>query len=161
MENHNDTTTVLFICLGNICRSPTAEAIFKKYVSDEGLDDQFEIDSAGMIGNHEGSRADGRMRKHAEKRDFVLESLSRPFDKDVDFDRFDYIIAMDGSNISDLKSRARNEADLSKLHRMTDYCVGFDYDTVPDPYYGGAEGFELVLDILEDSCKGLLDKIKK
>ncbi|MDC1105254.1 low molecular weight phosphotyrosine protein phosphatase [Prolixibacteraceae bacterium] len=160
MENHNDKTKVLFICLGNICRSPAAEGIFKKYVSDAGLNDQFEIDSAGMISNHEGNKADRRMRTYAEERGYILESLSRPFDKDVDFDHFDYIIAMDGSNLSDLKSRARGEADIAKLHRMTDYCIGFDYDTVPDPYYGGAEGFELVLDILEDTCKGLLDKIK-
>ncbi|QZE14876.1 low molecular weight phosphotyrosine protein phosphatase [Halosquirtibacter laminarini] len=161
MSTQENKTKVLFICLGNICRSAAAEGIFKKYAEDAGMLDQFEIDSAGMISAHEGEKADRRMRKHSEMRGYVLESISRPFDKDVDFDSADYIVAMDGSNILDLKSRARDEADLKKIHRMTDFVVEYDYDTVPDPYTGGPDGFEMVLDILEDSCKGLLDKLKK
>ncbi|MGB0976507.1 MAG: low molecular weight protein-tyrosine-phosphatase [Prolixibacteraceae bacterium] len=161
MEFHKDKTKVLFICLGNICRSPSAEAVFKKYVLDAGLGEDFEIDSAGMIANHKGNPADARMRMHAAKRGIVLESISRPFDAEVDFDRFDYIIGMDGSNLADLRSRARKKEDLEKIHKMTDFGVVYDYDTVPDPYYGGEEGFELVLDILDDTCKGLLDHLKK
>lgn len=151
---------VLFVCLGNICRSPSAEAVFRGIVKKEGLSDNFEIDSAGTSGWHAGEPADERMQSHAIKRGYNLTSISRKFIPDTDFDHFDYIIGMDDNNIRSLQQMARNEVDLAKISKMTDYGIEWSYDEVPDPYYGGEQGFELVLDLLEDSCKGLLEKLQ-
>jgi len=151
---------ILFVCMGNICRSPSAEAVFKGLLKKEGLAEQFEIDSAGTGAWHVGEPADKRMKKHAVKRNYTLTSISRQFDPEVDFDEFDMIIGMDDENIANLKMMARNDDDLAKLHKMTDFSRDWNYDEVPDPYYGGDEGFELVLDLLEDSCEGLLEKVK-
>jgi protein-tyrosine phosphatase len=131
----------------------------KAFVKREGLADKIYCDSAGIIGNHEGNPADSRMQVHALKRGFNLTSISRPVDKHTDFDTFDMIIGMDDQNIQDLNSLARDESDRSKIYRMTDFAEEFDYDVVPDPYYGGEAGFELVLDLLEDSCTGLIKHI--
>ncbi|PLX14976.1 MAG: phosphotyrosine protein phosphatase [Marinilabiliales bacterium] len=154
-------TKVLFVCLGNICRSPSAEAVFKELVNQKGEAKEFEIDSAGTHAYHEGEQADRRMQTHALKRGYDLTSISRPFDPFSDWDNFDYIIAMDESNMSNLKAMARNESDLKKLFKMTNFASRFKYDHVPDPYYGGSEGFELVLDILEDAGEGFYNYIKK
>lgn len=145
--------------MGNICRSPSAEAVFKGLVKKNGLSN-FDIDSAGTTGYHAGQPADRRMQTHAIKRGYNLTSISRKFDPTTDFDYFDLIIGMDDENMYSLKEMARNEADLKKLHKMTDFSKIMDYDEVPDPYYGGDAGFELVLDLLEDSCNGLLEKLK-
>jgi protein-tyrosine phosphatase len=152
-------TKILFVCLGNICRSPSAEAVFKGLVKKRGLDRQFSIDSAGTSGWHVGEPADNRMQSHAIKRGYSLDSISRQFDTYEDFDRFDLIIGMDDENILALKSMARNIEDLKKLHKITDFSKEWNYSEVPDPYYGGEEGFELVLDLLEDACTGLLESI--
>lgn len=151
---------VLFVCLGNICRSPSAEAVFTGLVKKEGLTDKFEIDSAGTGRWHAGEPADRRMQSHAIKRGYDLTSISRGFEPDIDFDHFDIIIGMDDQNISTLKSWARKGEDKAKIHKMTDFSKEWNYTEVPDPYYGGEAGFELVLDLLEDSCKGLLEKLK-
>lgn len=156
-----DKTKVLFVCMGNICRSPSAEAVFIALVKNDGLSKNVEIDSAGTTAYHVGQPADRRMQSHAIKRGFNLTSISRLFNADTDFDYFDIIIGMDDENMHSLKYMARNDADLSKLHKMTDFSKEWSYDEVPDPYYGGDEGFELVLDILEDSCEGLLENIKR
>lgn len=153
-----ETYKILFVCLGNICRSPSAEGIMKKLVADAGLSGQIKIDSAGIHGFHEGELPDSRMRMHAERRGYNLTSRSRPV-KTRDFYDFDMIIGMDDSNISALRSKAPDVASLDKIHRMTDFSRNKLYDHVPDPYYGGASGFELVLDLLEDACAGLLDAI--
>lgn len=145
--------------MGNICRSPSAEAVMKKMVRRAGMDDLIEIDSAGTIAYHEGEQADARMKRHALSRGYKLTSLARRFNP-LDFNEFDYIIAMDGENISDLKAVDKNGEFSGKIHLMTDFSTNGRYHEVPDPYYGGPEGFENVLDILEDSCKGLLEKIK-
>jgi protein-tyrosine phosphatase len=150
---------VLFVCMGNICRSPSAEAVFKKIVENNGFSDHFEIDSAGTGGWHAGEQADPRMRKHALKRDFNLTSIARKFDPYTDFDHFDMIIGMDDENINDLKLKARNTRDKSKIYKMTDFRKVFKYNSIPDPYYGGDDGFELVLDLLEDACEGLFQKL--
>lgn len=150
---------ILFVCTGNICRSPGAEAIFKQLTLRKGLEKRFEIDSAGTSAYHVGEPADKRMRAHAKKRGYNLTGISRKFNPVHDFDRFDLIIAMDNEHIFSLNRRARNEADLKKIHKMTDFRKVWDYDEIPDPYYGGEEGFELVLDLLEDSCEGLLEKL--
>lgn len=149
---------ILFVCLGNICRSPSAEAVMKKLVKDAGLEANFEIDSAGIIGYHEGEPADRRMRAHAARRGYVLDSISRPVHI-ADFFDFDLIIGMDDKNISDLKRKAPDLESENKIHRMTQFSRNKLYDYVPDPYYSGAEGFELVLDLLEDACSGLLEAL--
>ncbi len=151
---------ILFVCLGNICRSPSAEAVFKAQVAQAGLSPDFEIDSAGTGAWHVGKPADRRMQQHARKRGYDLTSIARKFDPSVDFDHFDMIIAMDDENVRDLKQLARNEQDQLKISKMTDFSKLYNYKIVPDPYYGGEEGFELVLDLLEDASEGLLEKLK-
>jgi len=147
--------------MGNICRSPSAEAVMKKLVKDNGMEDRIEIDSAGTIGHHAGQRADSRMRAHAERRGITLDSISRPVTT-ADFYDFDLIIGMDNHNMSELKRKAPDWDSVQKIHKMTDFSIKLKkYDHVPDPYYGGAAGFELVLDLLEDACQGLLDYIEE
>lgn len=148
---------ILFVCLGNICRSPSAEAVFKGLVHKKRVQDKFEIDSAGTYGYHEGEPADRRMQSHAVKRGYNLTSISRPFDANTDWDRFDYILAMDDSNLRNLRAMGRNEDDLKKLFKMTDFSINFNYNEIPDPYYGGDQGFELVLDLLEDASEGFYE----
>lgn len=156
--NNPSKVKILFVCLGNICRSPSAEAIMKKIVEDAGLSDRITVDSAGMHGYHEGELPDSRMRMHGAGRGYKLISRSRPV-KAADFYDFDLIIGMDDSNISALRSKAPDVESLEKIHRMMDYSTNKEFDHVPDPYYGGAAGFTLVLDLLEDACNGLLDSI--
>lgn len=151
---------ILFVCWGNICRSPSAEAIFKFLIKKKGLSNCFEIDSAGTIAAHSGERADLRMRQHAQFRGYSLDSISRKVKPDVDFNYFDYIIAMDDQNYNDLISMAINDDQIDKIRKITDYSKKFNYNEVPDPYYGGNKGFELVLDLLEDACHGLLNTIQ-
>jgi len=149
---------LLFVCLGNICRSPSAEGVMKKLVKESGLEHEIEIDSAGILSIHQGELPDPRMRKHASDRGYLLDSRSRPV-KIADFYNFDLIIGMDDQNIQDLKKLAPDLESSSKIHRMSEYLSTHVYDHIPDPYYGGAEGFELVLDLLEDACSGLLEVI--
>jgi protein-tyrosine phosphatase len=132
----------------------------KKIVADAGLQERFVIDSAGIIGYHKGEQADPRMRSHAARRGYSLDSISRPVCTQDFFD-FDMLIGMDDRNIQDLKDRAPSPESEKKIHRMTDFCRLKQVDYVPDPYYGGASGFENVLDILEDACEGLLEEVKK
>ncbi len=155
-----DKVKLLFVCLGNICRSPSAEAVMKAVVEKQGKADRFFIDSAGTEAYHAGEPADRRMQRHAVNRGFTLTSISRKVQPIVDFATFDYIIAMDDQNIRDLRRMAPNEDLARKLSLMTDYCQVHTETSVPDPYYGGAAGFELVLDILEDACEGLLKHIE-
>lgn len=155
------TKKILFVCLGNICRSPSAEAVFTGLVNKSGLAKMYEIDSAGTGGWHVGKPADKRMQKHAIRRGYDLTSIGRQFDPESDFDRFDIIVAMDDENVATLKQLARNQDDEKKIQKMTDFSKEWGYSEVPDPYYGGDEGFELVLDLLEDACEGLLEATKK
>lgn len=147
--------------MGNICRSPSAEAVFKGLAVKEGVIGKFEIDSAGTGPWHVGEPADKRMQKHAVKRGYNLTSIARQFEPDTDFDRFDLIVAMDDENVQTLKNKARTESDRKKVFKITDFSREWHYDEVPDPYYGGHEGFELVLDLLEDACEGLLEQVQK
>ncbi len=128
-------------------------------VKEAGLEDGIEIDSAGIIGYHEGERADSRMRAHAARRGYALDSISRPV-RPWDFHDFDLIIGMDDQNITDLRRMAPDPESVAKIRRMTEFSRNKLYDHVPDPYYSGAEGFELVLDLLEDACAGLLEYCK-
>lgn len=149
---------ILFVCLGNICRSVTAEAVMKKLVKEKGLDAMFEIDSAGILDYHEGEYADPRIRTAAQKRGYVLEHRSRPV-RTEDFYNFDLLVGMDDRNIDDLKERAPGVDEEKKIVRMADFCVNMQVSYVPDPYYGGASGFEYVMDVLEDTCSGLLTSL--
>ena len=151
---------ILFVCLGNICRSSSAEEVMRTFVKREGLEDKIKVDSAGILSCHQGELPDGRMRMHAYHRGYELTHRSRPVCTQDFFD-FDMIIGMDDRNIQDLKDRAPSLEAEKKIHRMADYCRMKQVDYVPDPYYGGASGFENVLDILEDACEGLLEQIKK
>ncbi|KAH7352110.1 hypothetical protein KP509_19G030300 [Ceratopteris richardii] len=157
---------VLFVCLGNICRSPTAEAVFRHAVENRGLQSQFNIDSAGTIDYHEGEPADARMRSSASKRGIKLTSISRPI-RPSDFEVFDFILAMDKKNKEDILKAYKQwsiEYKLppnsdKKVKLMCEFCKKFDVKEVPDPYYGGPAGFEKVLDLLEDACESLLDSL--
>lgn len=151
---------VLFVCLGNICRSPSAEAVFNDLIRKNGLAETIECDSAGTAAYHEGEPADQRMQSHAIRRGYRLTSIARKFDAAVDFEEFDFIVGMDDDNVNDLQDLASREDDLNKIYKMTDFCSHGGHDSVPDPYYGGSDGFELVLDILEDACEGLLNEVK-
>jgi protein-tyrosine phosphatase len=153
-------TNILFVCLGNICRSPSAEAIMKKLIEQKGLQDKYFIDSAGIIGFHSGEPADMRMRKHAEKRGYTITSLARQFNPNTDYKNFDLIIGMDKRNMKDLRNLTVVDNYLRKLHIMTEYCKIFKEEGVPDPYYGGYDGFEYVLDLLEDACSVLLNELE-
>lgn len=152
--------SVLFVCLGNICRSPAAEAIFRKRVLEKGVGLIEEIDSAGLNGYHNGERADSRMIRVAYKRGYQITSISRRFNPDVDFDKFDLIVGMDDYNISELKKLAKKTEHISKISKITDYEDSKSYSEVPDPYYGGEAGFVQVLDILEKCSDGLITRLR-
>lgn len=152
---------VLFVCLGNICRSPAAEGIFKKMLKDEKIDHLVHVDSAGTSGLHSGEPADARMIDHAAERGYDLTSLSRQFDAPDDFENFDYIIAMDNDNYKNIKDLDYENYYSFKIKKMVEFCENIKIDHVPDPYFGGSESFEQVIDILEDACRGLIKKIKK
>lgn len=147
---------ILFVCLGNICRSPMAETIMNKLIKENHLSNRIMVDSAGIIGFHAGEKADSRMRQHAYQRGYNITHISRPISIS-DFDEFDLIISMDESVYDSLLNKAPSIPHESKVVRMTDFCqIHTDATHVPDPYYGGASGFEHVIDLLEDSCIGLL-----
>lgn len=148
---------ILFVCLGNICRSPAAEAIMTDIVLRNDMCHRFEIDSAGIISYHEGELADNRMKSYAFQRGYRITSISRPVVQN-DFLHFDYIIGMDNDNINALQRMAPLDS-TAKIVRMTDFCTHSDACVVPDPYYGGIAGFALVIDILEDACQGLFDRL--
>ena len=150
---------VLFICLGNICRSPAAQAVMQAMVDERGLTDRFYIDSAGIGGWHIGDLPDKRMRVHARPRGYELTHRARKV-RSADFEDFDLIVGMDASNVDDLCNLAMTLEQQDKVVMMGDYIRRYpNYDHVPDPYYEGSEGFELVLDLLEDACDNLLDRI--
>lgn len=155
-----DKTKILFVCLGNICRSPSAEAVMKAKLKEHNLSNKYYIDSAGITGYHKGDSADSRMMQHAKKRAYELTSISRPVKAEEDFSTFDFIIGMDESNMNDLFNLAQTDSETSKLSKMTDYSINFSETSVPDPYYGGSQGFELVLDLLEDACEGLISHLE-
>ncbi|MDY5858436.1 MAG: low molecular weight protein-tyrosine-phosphatase [Porphyromonas sp.] len=155
-----DKIKILFVCLGNICRSPSAEGVFLHYVQQAGLGERYELDSAGLIAHHQGERADSRMRAHAARRGYDLRSISRPITYE-DFFHYDYIIGMDESNREALLQRAPTTECAAKVSLLTDWHPAPLLDHVPDPYYGGAEGFEQVLDLIESCAPHLLRETSK
>ena len=152
--------SVLFVCLGNICRSPAAEAIFLNLLEKKGLTEAFIVDSAGTGSWHIGKKADFRMRIAAERREINILSKARQITA-KDFDKFNYILAMDDSNfrnIQDFKNRTSSN-DFASIKKIQSFRSVFNVQEVPDPYFGGDEGFDYVLDILEDSVSGFLESI--
>lgn len=152
---------ILFVCLGNICRSPAAEGVMLNEIAQHGDEALWELDSAGTGGYHIGELPDRRMRVHAAQRGLDLVHRTRKIETD-DFDRFDMIIGMDASNLSNLRALAPSpeaEAKIVGMSEFFDESTGYDY--VPDPYYEGAEGFELVLDLLFEGCSRLYGEIAR
>jgi protein-tyrosine phosphatase len=152
--------SVLFVCMGNICRSPTAEGVFRHAVLSAGLEQIILADSAGTHGYHLGHPPDRRAQLAAAQRGYDLANLRARQVTGQDFVEFDYILAMDLDNLSDLRRLAPTQHH-GKLSLFTDYSSTRQGEEVPDPYYGGAQGFELVLDMAEDAAAGLLRHIKK
>jgi protein-tyrosine phosphatase len=146
---------VLFVCLGNICRSPAAEGVFLHRIAELGIASEFEVDSAGTSSFHVGERADPRMREHALKRGIELPSRARQFISS-DFINFDAIVVMDDSNYQNCLRLAEGEDDKKKLIKLADHCPQSGLTEVPDPYYGGAGGFEKVLDMVQEGSDNLL-----
>lgn len=154
-------TRILFVCLGNICRSPAAEGILKAMAEEKGLADRFYIDSAGIGSWHVGDLPDHRMRRHGMMHGYDFSSHARQVTS-ADFQRFDLIIVMDDDNYYDIKRFATMPDDMSKVHRINEYFVRYQgRHDVPDPYYGGDSGFELAIELLEDACRGILDKVQQ
>jgi protein-tyrosine phosphatase len=156
---------VLFVCLGNICRSPSAEAVMRAKVREAGLEERIELDSAGTGDWHIGELPDPRARSAAAARGFVLESVARQVQRE-DFSEFDMILAMDGANLRALRRLAAEVPAPAELRLLREFETGAPAGgggklDVPDPYYGGNDGFDRVLDLLEASCEGLLDELAK
>ena len=149
MEEVNSKYKVLFVCLGNICRSPAAHGIFEHVVREKGMEDKIEVDSAGTYSGHRGELPDRRMRNAAMYRGYALTHRSRPVSS-LDFLDFDMIIAMDDQNYEDLMHLAPSVEATHKIRRMAEFFTTHKISYVPDPYYMGAEGFQLVLDLLEE-----------
>ena len=159
MTEIKEKISVLFVCMGNICRSPTAEGVFRHHVTEARLSDEIIIDSAGTHAYHVGSPPDRRATAAAERRGISLSGLHARRVSDEDFERFDYIIAMDLDNVERLKDEAQ-----PKHHRKVKLFLEFSSGKereVPDPYYGGASGFERVLDLVEEASRGLLETLSR
>jgi protein-tyrosine phosphatase len=152
-------TRILFVCMGNICRSPTAEGVVRKILINKGLETIIKVDSAGTHGYHTGESPDPRTCEAALKRGIDLAGLRARKVVPEDFERFDLVLAMDRSNLAFLKRGARPEHH-PKLGLFMEYARRFRIDEVPDPYYGGEKGFELVLDMAEDAGWGLIETLQ-
>ena len=151
---------VLFVCMGNICRSPAGEGVFQSMVDESGLSDQIEVDSAGTLGYHAGEPADSRMQQAAQKRGYALTSRARQV-QPRDLDQFDLVLTMDEDNYNHVCALAENKDQQERVISFCDFCKEHESVDVPDPYYGGAAGFERVLDLLEDGCQGLLEEVQE
>lgn len=160
MGNNQDTVKILFVCMGNICRSPTAEAVFRARVEAAGLGDRIHIDSAGTHDYHIGEAPDPRTRQAAQQRGYDMSALRGRQVGSDDFQRFDYVLAMDGSNLAILE-RLRPRDAQSHLGLFLAFARSHAEREVPDPYYGGAGGFERVLDMVEDAAEGLLAHLRE
>ena len=152
--------SVVFVCMGNICRSPTAEAVFRHYVESAGLSEQISIDSAGTHDYHVGDRADARAQRAAQQRGYDMSKLRGRQVSAEDFRRFDYVLAMDRANLAMLRDINPGDSD-SRVGLLLEFARHHAEREVPDPYYGGADGFERVLDMVEDAAQGLLEEIRQ
>jgi protein-tyrosine phosphatase len=155
-SHDNKKTSILFVCLGNICRSPAAEGIMKQLAEQRGWGHRLDIDSAGIGSWHVGQLPDSRMRRHGARHGYDFSSRARQFSP-KDFDRFDLVVGMDAENVADLRRQARRASDEQKIRCMADYLRRHPGQaSVPDPYYGGDRDFEWAIELIEDGCEGLL-----
>ena len=157
MARRQPQTAVLFVCLGNICRSPAGEGVFRRYVERQGCADRFRINSAGTADYHSGQRADRRMREAAARRGYELDSRARQVTRE-DLEEFDLVLAMDWNNLRDLERLA--DGPRANIRLLGSFLPEHEGDPsqapeVPDPYFGGAEGFEETLDLIERACPAL------
>jgi len=152
-------SSVLFVCMGNICRSPSAQGVFEKFVDDNGLANQFIIDSAGTHSYHVGGKPDSRATRAALDRGIDIRAQRAQKISTEDCEKFDHIIVMDNDNHMNIRMMCPKQHQ-HKIHKMMDFSPSSKYTEVPDPYYGGDQGFELVLDLLENASLGLLDFIQ-
>jgi protein-tyrosine phosphatase len=153
-------TRLLFVCMGNICRSPTAEGVMRHLLREQGLEDEIELDSAGTGAWHVGNPPDRRATAAARARGIVLEGQARQV-RPSDFEAFDLLLVADRENLADLRAIAPDEAARAKVRLLRSYDPASDGDLdVPDPYYGGPDGFEDVLDLVEAACRGLLAELR-
>ena len=159
MIEYKEKIGVLFVCMGNICRSPLAEGVFRQYVIDAGLDAEIESDSAGTHAYHSGEPADRRAQAAAARRGFSLDGIRARRIREDDFDRFDYILAMDEDNLLLLQDSAPDEQ-RNKVKLFLEFAEAQRENEVPDPYYGGTAGFERVLDLVEEASRGLLETLR-
>jgi protein-tyrosine phosphatase len=153
---------LLFVCMGNICRSPTAEGVMRRLLADAGLDHAIEIDSAGTGGWHAGAAPDPRATEAARRRGIALEGAARQVVPE-DFERFDLLLCADRDNVRDLRAFAPDAEAMERVHLLREFdpaAAGAPDLDVPDPYYGGPSGFEDVLDQVEAACRGLLDHVR-
>ncbi len=153
------TYSVLFVCMGNICRSPTAHGVFRHKIRQQGLSDAVAVDSAGTHNYHPNSPPDERSQVHAAKRGYDLSNLRARQIQAADFDRHDLILVMDLDNL-DMVQEQCSQIHRHKVRRLTEFCLRNDSQVVPDPYYGGDNGFEQVLDLIEDACDGLIQHVR-
>jgi protein-tyrosine phosphatase len=159
MQSQRKRWNVLFVCLGNICRSPAAEIIFRQMVTDSGQADDFRIDSAGTVGHHHGEPPDSRMVNALERHGYATSSISRKI-KSSDLEDFDLIVTMDETNLADVRRLDSTGTLHPKIRPLIDFCTDHDEIRVPDPYYGGQRGFEHVICLLEDGCRGILSHLR-
>ena len=157
MPRKKETVSVLFVCMGNICRSPTAEGVFRHFVNEAGFAEKIDVDSAGTHAYHVGEPPDRRASAAAERRGVSLADIKARRVADSDFEQFDYIIAMDEDNQARLIDQAPDEY-RDKVQLFLSYASVSETE-VPDPYYGGAAGFERVLDLVEEASRGLLETL--
>lgn len=153
-------TRVLFVCMGNICRSPAAEIIFRKLVDDAGLTNHIEVDSAGTINYHSGSPPDRRMAETLRKRGYTITGEARQI-RAADLSRFDFILTMDETNLDEVRHLDPSGTHHDKILPMVRFATSHDDLRVPDPYYGGQHGFDHVANLLEDACVGFLGFLKR
>jgi len=151
---------ILFVCMGNICRSPAGENIFRQVVENAGLSKHIHCDSAGTIGIHSGNKPDTRMSKTIRRRGYRVTGHARQFSLQ-DFENFNLILVMDNENHKNILKLADTEEERAKLKMFTSFCLQHHHHEVPDPYYGGDTGFQLVADLIEDGSNGLIKYLKK
>ena len=160
MHSDGPRFQILFVCLGNICRSPAAEIIFRQQAADAGRSDEFQIDSAGTIGFHHGSPPDPRMSEALERHGFTVSGRSRQIDAS-DLETYDLIVTMDESNLNAVRDLDPEGTFHGKIRPFVGFCRTFDDLRVPDPYYGGQRGFDHVIELLKDGCQGILAEIDR
>ncbi len=152
--------SILFVCMGNICRSPTAHGVFRHRVAQQGLAARVRVESAGTHDYHPGRPPDERSQEHAARRGYDLSDLRARQIRASDFERHDLILTMDLDNLALVREQCPPQH-LHKVRRFTEFCLGQQAEVVPDPYFGGPQGFEAVLDLVEDACAGLLQHVQQ